>query len=99
MSLLFSVSSSLVCHFIGMYIIRLMDICYISSFFLLFFNDFIYLFLAVLGLRCHMGFSLDVESGDCSPAVVHGLSAVTFFLLPSQGSARVGFAVRGAWAQ
>ena len=32
-------------------------------FFLLFFNDFIYLVLAVLGLRCYMGFSLDTESG------------------------------------
>ena len=32
-----------------------------------------YLFLAVLGLRCCMGFSLAAENGDYSLDVVHGL--------------------------
>ena len=40
-----------------------------------FFNDFIYLFLAVLGLHCYSGFSLVVESGSRSycPVAVQGL--------------------------
>ena len=34
---------------------------------------FIYLFLAVLGLRCCTGFSLVAVSGGCSLVAVHGL--------------------------
>ena len=38
--------------------------------FISFLNDFIYLFLAVLGLRCYMSFSVVVVSGGCSLVVL-----------------------------
>ena len=44
--------------------------------FISFFNDFIYLFLAVLGLRCYMSFSVVVVSGGYSLAVSYGLLIV-----------------------
>ena len=45
------------------------------------FNNFIYLFLAVLGLRCHAGFSLDAESRGYSVVEVHGLLIVVVSLV------------------
>ena len=36
-------------------------------------SNFIYLFLAVLGLRCCVGFSLVAASGGYPPAAVHRL--------------------------
>ena len=41
--------------------------------FYFFLNVFIYVFLAVLGLRCCMGFSPVVMSGGYSPVAVRGL--------------------------
>ena len=38
--------------------------------FISFLNDFIYLFLAVLGLHCYMSFSVVVVSGGCSLVVL-----------------------------
>ena len=46
----------------------------------------IYLFLAVLGLRCHAGFSLAAASGDHSLVVVCGLLTGRLLLLWSRGS-------------
>ena len=40
---------------------------------MIFKNNFIYLFLAVLGLHCCAGFSLVVATGDYSLVVVLGL--------------------------
>ena len=42
--------------------------------------SFIYLFFAVLGLCCLMGFSLVALSGDCFLVVVHGLLTVVISL-------------------
>ena len=53
--------------------------------FISFFNDFIYLFLAVLGLRCYMSFSVVVVSGGYSLAVSYGLLIVAL-LWYSMGS-------------
>ena len=50
------------------------------------FKKFIYLFLAVLGLCCYVGFSLVVVSGE------------QFFGCSAQASHCGGFSCRGAWA-
>ena len=50
-----------------------------SSFF--FFYNFIYLFLAVLGLHCCSGFSLVLASGGYSLVAVHGFLIVVAFLV------------------
>ena len=49
------------------------------------FNNFIYLFLAVLGLRCHVGFSLAVESRGYALVEVHGLLLVVVSLVAEHG--------------
>ena len=57
-------------------------------------KNFIYLFLAVLGLRCCVAFSLLAASGVNSPVVVHWLLI--------EGSSLVectGFSSCGKWAQ
>ena len=46
---------------------------------------FIYLFLAVLGLRCCAGFSLVAESGCYSAAVLHGLPTAVASLVVEHG--------------
>ena len=51
---------------------------------MIFFN-FIYLFLAVLGLQSYVGFSLVAESGGCSLVVVHGLLTVMAFPVSEHG--------------
>ena len=45
------------------------------------FNNFIYLFLAVLGLRCHAGFSLVVESRGYSLVAMHKLLFAVAFVV------------------
>ena len=45
------------------------------------FNNFIYLFLTVLGLHCHAGFSLVAESRGYSVVEVHGLLIVVVSLV------------------
>ena len=47
----------------------------------LFFKNFTYLFLAVLGLRCCVGFSLVAVSASYSLVVVHGLLIAVASLL------------------
>ena len=44
---------------------------------------FIYLFLAVLGLRCCVGFSIVAASSDYSLAMIHGFSLQGLLLLQS----------------
>ena len=53
---------------------------------ILFLYHFIYLFLAVLSLRCCEGFSLVVESAGYSLLVVAGFSLRWLHLLQSTGS-------------
>ena len=48
-------------------------------------NLFIYLFLAVLGLRCCEGFSLVAASGGYSLLAVHGLLIVVTALVVEHG--------------
>ena len=38
-----------------------------------FFNNFVYLFLAVIGLHCCSSFSLVAKSGSCFQVVMSGL--------------------------
>ena len=56
-----------------------------------FFSSFIYLFLAVLGLRCCMGFSLVAASRGYSLVTVRGLLIVAAFLV-------VEHTLWGTWA-
>ena len=60
-----------------------------------YFIHFLYLFLAVLGLHCCMGFSLVVESGGCSPWTSHcsGFSGCRAWTL-----GYVGFSSCSMWA-
>ena len=46
---------------------------------------FIYLFLAVLDLRCYAGFSLVVESRGCSPVAVYELLIAVACLVVAHG--------------
>ena len=48
-------------------------------------NNFIYLFLAVLGLHCCVGFSLIVASGGHSLATVHRLLIAVASLVVEHG--------------
>ena len=48
------------------------------------------LFLAVLGLRCHVGFSLAVDSGGCSRVAARGLLVMWLLALQSTGSRALG---------
>ena len=50
-----------------------------------FLYNFIYLFLAVLGLCCCVGFSLVAESGGYSLVVMHGLLIAVVFLVVKHG--------------
>ena len=43
----------------------------------------------MLGLRCYMGISLDIESGDYSPAMVHGLFIAVTSLVAEHGLSAV----------
>ena len=52
---------------------------------------FIYLFLAVLGLCCWVGFSLAVASGACSLIAVYGLLTEVASLTVEHGSRACGF--------
>ena len=47
---------------------------------------FVCLFLAVLGLRCHTGFSLVVENGDYSLVAEHGLLFAVASLVGTRAS-------------
>jgi len=49
-------------------------------------SSFIYLFLSVLGLHCHEGFSLVVLSGDYANCGVRASRCGGFSLLQSMGS-------------
>ena len=49
------------------------------------FKFFIYLLLAVLGLRCCLGFSLVAASEGCSLASVHGLAIAGASLVGEHG--------------
>ena len=51
-----------------------------------FLNNFMYLFLAVLGLHCCVAFSLVVASGDYSQVQCTDFSSQWLFLLWSTGS-------------
>ena len=58
---------------------------------------FIYLFLAVSGLRCCVGCSLVVATGGYSPAAVHELLiAVAFLIAELQALEQAGFSGRGS---
>ena len=57
-------------------------ICFPAFFFQ---TNFIYLFLAVLGLCCYVGFSLVAASGVCSQVVVLGLLIAVVALVPERG--------------
>ena len=59
---------------------------------------FLNLFLAALGLPCCAGFSLVVESGGYSPAVVHRLLIVVTSRCGAQALGCVGFSSCGTWA-
>ena len=61
---------------------------------LVFLYNFIYLFLAVLGLRCCVGFSLVAESGGYSLVMAHGLLIAVAFLAVKHGRR-----VHRMWAQ
>ena len=52
---------------------------------MIFKNNFIYLFLAVLGLHCCAGFSLFVAIGSYSLVVVHRFLIVVAFLAVQHG--------------
>ena len=67
--------------------------------FFFFFNEFIYLFLAVLGLCCCPGFSLVAASGGYSLLRCEGFSLRWLLLLQSMGSRRAGFSSCGTQAQ
>ena len=68
-------------------------------FFNFFFNKFIYLFLAVLGLCfCAQTFSSCCERGPLFVAV-HGLLTVVAPPLWSRGSRGTGYSSCGTWAQ
>ena len=54
-------------------------------------NNFSYLFLAVLGLRCSVGFSLAVARGGSSLVVVRGLLTAVAALVAGSG-------LQGVWA-
>ena len=56
-----------------------------------FFFHFTYLFLAVLGLHCSVGFPPLAASGGSSLVVVRGLLIAWLFLLRSMGSRAHGF--------
>ena len=58
----------------------------------IFFNSFIYLFLAVLGLHCCIGFCLVAATGGSSLAAVHGLLVAVASLVAEHG-------LWGTWAQ
>ena len=59
-------------------------------------NNFIYLFLAVLSLRCHVGFSLAVVSKGCSLVAVaslveeHGLWGAPASVVAARGLMNCG---------
>jgi len=58
--------------------------------------SYYYLFGAVLGLECCMGFSPVVAIGGCSPVAVHGfLTAVGFSCCRAQALGRSGFRTFG----
>ena len=54
---------------------------------------FTYLFLAVLGLRCCIGFSPVAVSGGYSPLVVHGPLNVVASCCRVQALERLGFSI------
>ena len=51
-----------------------------------FFYNFVYLFMALLGLHCCLGFSLVVESRGYSLVVVHGLLIAVTSVVLERGS-------------
>ena len=59
----------------------------------LFFKNFTYLFLAVLGLRCCVGFSLVAVSASYSLVVVHGLLIAVASLVGGLALEHVGSVV------
>ena len=59
----------------------------------LFFKNFTYLFLAVLGLRCCVGFSLVVASGGCSVVTASRLPVVVASLVVAHGLRGTGSGV------
>ena len=62
------------------------------------FYNFAWLFLAVLGLRCCVGFPLVAVSGGCSPVVVHGLLTAVASLVGRTGSRACGLSSCGSQA-
>ena len=62
------------------------------------FYKFIYLLMAVLGLRCCAGLSLVAASGGYSLLRCVGFSLQWILLLRSMGSRRKGFSSCGTWA-
>ena len=62
-------------------------------------SGFIYLFLAVLGLRCPAGFSLVAVSWGCSPAAVSGLLTELASPVAGHGLEGQDFSSCGSWAQ
>ena len=62
-------------------------------------SGFIYLFLAVLGLRCSAGFSLVAASCGCSPAAVSGLLTELASLVAGRELEGQDFSSCGSWAQ
>ena len=63
-------------------------------------NNFICLFLAVLGLGCCEGFSLVARSGGHSLVAMRGLLTAVVLLLQSTGVlGQAGFHNSGTWAQ
>ena len=61
--------------------------------------NFIDLFLAVLGLRCHVGFSLAVGSGGCLVLQRVGFSSCGSSCCRAQALGRSGVSSSGVWPQ
>ena len=65
----------------------------------IFLNNFIYLFLAVLDVRCYTGFSVVVESRGYSLVAVLGLLIVVASRCGAQALELSGFRSCSTWAQ
>jgi len=78
-------------------VVKSFILTYVENLLIMIINiSYYYLFGAVLGLECCMGFSPVVAIGGCSPVAVHGfLTAVGFSCCRAQALGRSGFRTFG----